>query len=56
MDLVDFVLKHLSPAEQKAAGEAEERAARAALLAVKNGLGAAMNSYNQRIKPDGEKL
>ena len=56
MDLVEFVLRTLSAGEQKEAAAAEERAAKAALLAVKNGLGAAMNEYNQRIRPDGEKL
>ena len=56
MDLIEFVLKKMSGPEQKAAQEAEARAAKAALLAVKSGLSAAMNEYNQRIRPDAEKL
>ncbi len=56
LDLVDFVLMQFSGGEQTAAAEEEKRAADAALLFLKEGAGAAMNRYNQRIKADGREL
>ena len=53
LDLVDFVLMQFSGSEQTAAAEEEKRAADAALLFLKEGAGAAMNRFNQRIKADG---
>ncbi|MBP3729388.1 MAG: aminoacyl-tRNA hydrolase [Lachnospiraceae bacterium] len=55
MDLVDFVLKQLSPEEAKILSEAEEQAARAALLWLSEGAGAAMNRYNSKKTSPGEK-
>ena len=56
LDLVDFVLMQFSAEEKSRCTEAEERAARAARMWLEQGTAAAMNAFNQRIKPDGQKL
>ena len=56
LDLVDFVLMQFSAEEKSRCAEAEERAARAARMWLEQGTAAAMNAFNQRIKPDGQKL
>ncbi len=56
LDLVDFVLMQFTAEEKSRCTEAEERAARAARMWLEQGTAAAMNAFNQRIKPDGQKL
>ena len=56
MDLVDFVLSHFTAEEDKLLIPAEEKAAEAALCLIQDGLPAAMNQFNQRIKTDGKEL
>lgn len=56
LDLIDFVLMSM-PAEQlKEARQAARKAAQAARLFIESGPQAAMNAFNQRIMPHGEKL
>ncbi len=56
IDLVDFVLMPFSAEEKKLCAEAEDRAAKAVRVWLEQGMGAAMNAFNQRIQADGQKL
>lgn len=53
-DLVDYVLQPFRKTERKAVEEAVDRAADAAIFAVEEGWGAAMNRFNRREKASGD--
>ena len=55
-DLAHHVLKPFTAAEEKEIDRAEKEAAQAVLMILTEGLAPAMNRYNQRKAPDGEKL
>lgn len=56
LDLIDFVLMSMTAEQLKEARQAAKKAAQAARMLIESGPQAAMNAFNQRIMPHGEKL
>lgn len=56
LDLIDFVLMSMTAKQLKEARQAAKKAAQAARMLIESGPQAAMNAFNQRIMPHGEKL
>ena len=54
-DLADYVLSRFSPDDRKVIDKAEEAAAEAVLLAIREGINASMNLYNKYGKPEKPK-